>query len=101
MAGTAVAETRRNGVFGPQNPFYTASALPFQAPPFGKIKDSDYQAAIDAGMTARTEIDAIANNAEAPTFENTSRVRHPYWTSSRRRAAPALRVISRSGVAGS
>ncbi len=36
--------------FGPANPFYAVSTLPFQAPPFDKIKDSDYQPAIDAGM---------------------------------------------------
>jgi len=29
--------------FGPSNPFYAPSTLPFQAPPFDKIKDDDYQ----------------------------------------------------------
>jgi peptidyl-dipeptidase Dcp len=29
--------------FGPDNPFYAASTLPFQAPPFDRIKNSDYQ----------------------------------------------------------
>ena len=29
--------------FGPGNPFYAPSTLPFHAPPFDKIKDSDYQ----------------------------------------------------------
>ena len=54
------------------NPFYAASSLPYGAPPFDRIKDADYQPAIEAGMAAqRAEIDAIANNAEAPTFENT------------------------------
>ncbi len=58
--------------FGPGNPFYAASKLPFQAPPFDKIKDSDYQPAIDAGMAKqREEIRAIADNPAAPTFENT------------------------------
>src|SRR5690349_17380143 len=28
--------------FGPQNPFYSPSTLPFQGPPFDKIKDADY-----------------------------------------------------------
>ncbi|HJU27250.1 MAG TPA: hypothetical protein VJ722_11275, partial [Rhodanobacteraceae bacterium] len=32
------------------NPFYSASTLPFQAPPFDRIKDSDYQPAIEEGM---------------------------------------------------
>src|SRR4051812_35787842 len=54
------------------NPFFTESALPFQAPPFDKIKDSDYQPAIEEGMQRQlAEIQAIANSAEAPTFANT------------------------------
>ena len=36
--------------FGPSNPFYAPSTLPFHAPPFDKIKDEDYQPAIEAGM---------------------------------------------------
>jgi peptidyl-dipeptidase Dcp len=58
--------------FGPSNPFYAVSKLPFQAPPFDKIKDSDYQPAIEAGMAEqRKEVAAIAGNPAAPTFENT------------------------------
>jgi peptidyl-dipeptidase Dcp len=58
--------------FGPDNPFYAASTLPFQAPPFDKIKDSDYQPAIEAGMEQqRKEMQAIADNPAPPTFENT------------------------------
>ena len=58
--------------FGPQNPFYAPSTLPFQAPPFDKIKDSDYQPAIEAGMAQqKKEIEAIANNPDPPTFQNT------------------------------
>jgi len=58
--------------FGPSNPFYAASTLPFQAPPFDKIKDSDYQPAIEAGMAQQIkEVEQIANNSEPPTFENT------------------------------
>ncbi|MFI4958785.1 MAG: M3 family metallopeptidase, partial [Lysobacterales bacterium] len=54
------------------NPFFSASTLPFQAPPFDKIKDADYQPAIDEGMKQQlAEIEKIANNPEAPTFENT------------------------------
>ena len=36
--------------FGPSNPFYAPSTLPFHAPPFDKIKDEDYQPAIEAGI---------------------------------------------------
>ena len=69
--GVRVAMTAETG-FGPSNPFYAASALPFQAPPFDKIKDSDYQPAIEAGMAEqRKEMQAIADNPAAPTFENT------------------------------
>ena len=61
-----------DGEFGPSNPFYAPSPLPFQAPPFDKIKDSDYQPAIEAGMAQqREEVRAIADNPAAPTFENT------------------------------
>lgn len=54
------------------NPFFAASTLPYQAPPFDKIKDSDYQPAIEEGMKQQlAEVDKIANNPEPPTFENT------------------------------
>jgi len=60
------------GNFGPSNPFFAASSLAFHAPAFDKIKDSDYQPAIDAGMAQQLkEVDAIANNPAPPTFENT------------------------------
>ena len=54
------------------NPFMHASSLPFQAPDFTKIKDSDFSPAFEEGFKENSrEIEAIANNAEAPTFENT------------------------------
>src|ERR1700722_4269171 len=66
-----VAQTADVG-FGPANPFYAASTLPFQAPPFDKIKDSDYQPALEAGMAEQLkEMRAIADNSAAPTFDNT------------------------------
>ena len=65
------AQTTENKL-DPNNPFYAASTLPFHAPPFDKIKDSDYQPAIDAGMAQqRAEMRAIADNPASPTFENT------------------------------
>src|SRR5271170_7742966 len=58
--------------FGPENPFYAPSTLPFQAPPFDKIKDADYQPAMEAGMAQQLqEVQAIAESPSAPTFENT------------------------------
>ncbi|HSY51270.1 MAG TPA: M3 family metallopeptidase [Thermoanaerobaculia bacterium] len=54
------------------NPFFEKSPLPFQAPPFDRIKDSDFQPAIEEGMKRElAEVQAIANNPEAPTFANT------------------------------
>jgi peptidyl-dipeptidase Dcp len=54
------------------NPLFTASTLLYQAPPFDQIKDTDYQPAIEEGMKRqRTEIDAIANQTDPPTFANT------------------------------
>jgi peptidyl-dipeptidase Dcp len=58
--------------FGPSNPFYAPSTLPFHAPPFDKIKDEDYQPAIKAGMAEQIrEMEAIADNPEPANFENT------------------------------
>jgi peptidyl-dipeptidase Dcp len=58
--------------FGPANPFYAPSSLPFHAPPFDKIKDADYQPAIEAGIAQQfQETIAIADNPAEPTFENT------------------------------
>jgi peptidyl-dipeptidase Dcp len=54
------------------NPLASESTLPLQAPPFDKIKDSDYAPAFEEGMKQQiAEIEAIANNKAAPTFENT------------------------------
>jgi len=74
--GTAVphafAQAAPGAAFGPENPFYAESTLLFHAPPFDKIRDSDYQPAIDAGMAQRLEeVEKIADNPEPPTFENT------------------------------
>jgi len=70
--GSGTVAAGGNGQFGPSNPFYAPSALPLQAPPFDKIKDSDYQPAIEAGMAQqREEVRAIADNLDAPTFDNT------------------------------
>src|SRR6516225_2091984 len=66
------ADTQSQSQFGPSSPFYAPSALPYQAPPFDKIKDDDYLPAMDAGMAEeQKEMDAIADNPAPPTFENT------------------------------
>ena len=54
------------------NPFFTAWETPYGIPDFGKIKTEHYLPAFEEGMRQqKEEIDAIVNNSEAPTFENT------------------------------
>lgn len=66
----APAETPKEAA--PVNALLTASTLPMQAPPFDKINDTDYQPAIEEGMRQHlAEIEKIADNPDAPTFDNT------------------------------
>ena len=54
------------------NPFAAPSTLPLHAPPFDRIKDSDYEPAFIEGMKQQiAEMDKIASNPAAPTFDNT------------------------------
>lgn len=54
------------------NPFAAESTLPFHAPRFDRIKDSDYQPAIERGMAIQlAEMMKIADDPAAPTFDNT------------------------------
>ena len=54
------------------NPFLEEWDTPYGIPPFEKIRLSDYIPAVKAGIEEQNkELDAIINNAEAPTFENT------------------------------
>ncbi len=58
--------------FGPDNPFFAPSPLPFHAPPFDRIRDEHFQPAIEATMAQQlAEIEAIANSPAPATFENT------------------------------
>jgi len=69
---SVLASAAQAAEFGPSNPFYAPSPLPFQAPPFDKIKNADFQPAMEAGMAEESkEVEKIANNPAAPTFENT------------------------------
>lgn len=55
-----------------QNPLVQKSILQYQAPQFDLIKDEDFVPAFKEGLKIHdSEIDAITNNTEAPTFENT------------------------------
>ena len=55
-----------------KNPLVAEWDTPYQTPPFSKIELKHYEPAIDYAIEQnRAEIDAIINNPEAPTFENT------------------------------
>ncbi|HEY1962228.1 MAG TPA: M3 family metallopeptidase [Rhizomicrobium sp.] len=69
-ASTGIASAAPS--FSNDNPLAKPSTLPLQAPPFDRIKNSDYQPAIEEGMRQQlAEIEKIANNPAPPTFENT------------------------------
>lgn len=54
------------------NPLLVKSSLQYQAPEYDKIKTEHYLPAFKAGVAQQAaEIEAIANNSDAPTFENT------------------------------
>ncbi|MCE5332348.1 MAG: M3 family metallopeptidase [Bacteroidales bacterium] len=54
------------------NPFFSAYENKYGAPPFDKIKSEHYMPAFKEGIKQhQSEIDAIADNKEAPTFANT------------------------------
>jgi peptidyl-dipeptidase Dcp len=53
-------------------PFSDPSPLLYQAPPFDRIHDTDYEPAFEEGMARHlAEVAAIAGRAEPPTFDNT------------------------------
>ncbi len=54
------------------NPFLSEYNTPFEVPPFDKIQLEHYKPAFMQGMEEEAkEVEAIANNPEAATFENT------------------------------
>lgn len=54
------------------NPFFTGFKTPFEAPPFDLIKNEHFLPAVKKGVELqKAEIEAIINNPQPPTFENT------------------------------
>jgi len=54
------------------NPLLEPSVLPYQMPPFDRIRVSDYVSAFQEAMREQLqEVAAIAHNPKPPTFENT------------------------------
>lgn len=55
-----------------QHPLLVKSSLPFGAPDFSKIQESDYLPAFEAGIKEqRANIQKIISNKKKPTFQNT------------------------------
>jgi peptidyl-dipeptidase Dcp len=91
--------------FDSSNPLFSVSTLPYQAPPFDLIRDEHYMLAFEAGMAeARSEVDAIIANAEAPSFQNTivalektgellNRVAHAFYAVSGAHTNPTLQQL--------
>jgi peptidyl-dipeptidase Dcp len=87
------------------NPLLMQSTLPYQLPPFDKIRNEHYSPAFTAALAEHLkEIEAIANSTEAPTFENTllamersgqtlTRVNHIFSTLAGAHTNPELQKI--------
>ena len=58
-----------------QNPFLKEWNTPYGLPPFSEIQNKHYLPALDEGIKQHSaEIQAIIDNPEEPTFENTIEV---------------------------
>ncbi|MGE0078187.1 MAG: M3 family metallopeptidase [Bacteroidales bacterium] len=89
------------------NPFLTEYTTPFKVPPFDLIDFEHYIPAFTKGMEEqKAEIDAIINNTEAPTFENTilafdksgqllSKVSRVFFSLNSANTSPELQKIAR------
>ena len=72
LSVTALVTSCKDGAKQVNNPLMQKFETPFQVPPFDKIKLADYKLAFEEGMKQhKAEIEAIVNNPEEPTFENT------------------------------
>ncbi|NBC05033.1 MAG: dipeptidyl carboxypeptidase II [Bacteroidetes bacterium] len=55
-----------------ENPLFTPSTLPFEAPNFDEISEEHYRPAFEEGMKRElAQMDSIASNPQPPTFDNT------------------------------
>ena len=62
----AASANASSGIFSADSP------LPLHYPQFDKIKDTDFAPAFDTGMAEQLkEVEAIANQSDKPTFDNT------------------------------
>ena len=72
FASAQTAPAPQTGIAPGTNPLLSRSTLQYQAPPFDRIRDTDYAPAIEEGMRQQlVEIRQIDENPEPPTFANT------------------------------
>lgn len=72
MAAIALAAQGPASAASHVNPFLTPYDTPFQIPPFERIEISNYLPALKEGIRQqKEEIEAIVNNPQKPTFDNT------------------------------
>jgi len=87
------------------NPFLIASDLPYELPPFARIRTEHFRPGFEAGMAEQlAEVDVIAHRDVAPTFDNTigalersgrtlDRVRRVFWCLTSADTTPELQEI--------
>ena len=92
---------------GQVNPLLASWDTPFGAPPFGEIEPAHFIPAFEAAMERHTaEIEAIAANPAAPTFENTllaletagadlARISRVFWNLTSSASNDEIRAIQR------
>jgi len=90
------------------NPLLQDWAGPHGLPPFADIQPAHFQPAFDAALAAhRAEIEAIASQADAPTFANTlaafdasgrplTRLEHLFYTLAASATSPDLQAVQRA-----
>ena len=72
VSGPLTASGQVAATLSSSNPFYAKSTLQYQAPDFRRIKNGDFQPAMEAGMSQQlAEVKAITALKTAPTFANT------------------------------
>ncbi|MFL6568473.1 MAG: M3 family metallopeptidase [Chthoniobacterales bacterium] len=72
LMNAAILNSARAADTASDNPLLQESTLPYQFPPFDKIKNEHFQPAIEQGMAEQLkEVETIADQKEKPTFENT------------------------------
>ena len=72
ILATSCSQKSTNTMWNDTNPFFEVSKLPYQTADFTKIKNEDFKPALLQGMAEQlAEINKIATNPAAPTFENT------------------------------